>query len=208
MTEAVGLTAAALVLGLWAFGPLAAVVFTAGFLGGLALWLALGGRGRWADIRIPYWIALGLFVAHRIEEKQWGFFAFLSGVTGVPTPGITSIPVISLVVISVGAWLLVPALMRREHPLGYYLAWTFFASLGVTELAHFVVFPWLIPTGPGYVPGMVAVLVLAPVAWWGCGDCGEDSLVSSVSVSGSKRDAGRGGEHATRRGRSVPPARR
>lgn len=167
LIHAVGLSTAALVLGFWALGVLAALVFSAGFVGGLVLWLLVPARGSWIDIHVPYWLALVLFIAHRIEEKQWGFFAFLSSVTGVQTPEIASAPVISLVVVSVGAWLLVPVLMRMEHPLGPYLAWTFFASLGIAELAHWVVFPWLAPMGVGYVPGMATVIVLAPAAWWG-----------------------------------------
>jgi len=40
--------------------------------------------------------------------------------------------------------------------------------MGLTELAHFAVFPWLNPSGiTAYVPGMWTVLALAPVAWWG-----------------------------------------
>lgn len=50
---------------------------------------------------------------------------------------------ILLVLLSVGAWLLVPPLVSRGYPFGTYLAWTFFAAMGITELAHFVVFPWL-----------------------------------------------------------------
>lgn len=112
-------------------------------------------------------IALLLFLAHRVEEKQTGFFAFLAAVTGVPTPAVNSVPVVLLVALSAGAWLLVPVLMGRGRPIGRYLAWTFFASLGLTELAHFLVFPWLDPSGAGYVPGMWTVVALAPVAWWG-----------------------------------------
>lgn len=49
---------------------------------------------------------------------------------------------------------------------GYFLAWTFFASMGITELAHFVL-PFLTDKPYGYFPGMYSVIVLAPVAWWG-----------------------------------------
>lgn len=163
---AVVLSVSALVLGYSAFGGLTTLIFTAGFVGGLALWLVLPARGTWRDIKVPYWIALLLFVLHRIEEKQMNFFAYLSDTTGVRTPAVTSVPVVALVMLSVGAWVLVPFLMARSQPFGRYLAWTFFASMGVTELAHFVVFPWL-NGSLGYVPGMWTVLALAPVAWWG-----------------------------------------
>ncbi len=164
---ACAMTAATLGLGYWAFGLLTMLIFTAGFLGGLLLWLVWPGGGGWADIRVPYWVALALFLAHRVEEKRMEFFAFLATVTGVPTPAVASAPVVLLIALSAGAWLLVPFLMRRDQPLGRYLAWTFFTSLGLTELAHFVVFPWIDPAGVGYVPGMWSVIALAPVAWWG-----------------------------------------
>ncbi len=48
----------------------------------------------------------------------------------------------------------------------YYLAWTFFTSMGVIELAHFI-FPFFTPEPYGYFPGMVTVVPLAPVAWFG-----------------------------------------
>jgi hypothetical protein len=164
---AVLVTAVTLGLGYASFGFLTMLVFTAGFLGGLLLWLVLPSRGTWGDIRWPFWLSLVLFFAHRVEEKQLGFFAMLSEVTGVPTPPATSPPVLLLVGTSVGAWLLVPVLMKRRHQLGAYFAWTFFASMGLTELAHYLVFPFL--RGPGYhfVPGMLTVPVLAPVAWLG-----------------------------------------
>lgn len=167
VVAAVALTAATLGVGYWALGLATMLIFTAGFVGGLLLWLVWPSGGGWADIRVPYWIALSLFVIHRVEEKQMDFFAFLATVTGVPTPAVTSVPVVLLVVVSAGAWLLVPVLMRRGHPFGRYLAWTFFASMGLTELAHFLIFPSVDPAGVGYVPGMWSVVALAPVAWWG-----------------------------------------
>ena len=45
--------------------------------------------------------------------------------TGVKTRSVASAPVVLLVAVSVGAWLLVPILMRRGQPMGRYLAWTF-----------------------------------------------------------------------------------
>ena len=167
VAAAVALTAGTLGVGYWALGLATMLIFTAGFGGGLLLWLMWPNGGSWGDIRAPYWIALALFVIHRVEEKRMEFFAFLATVTGVPTPPVTSVPVVLLVVVSAGAWLLVPVLMHRRLPIGRYLAWTFFASMGLTELAHFLVFPWLDPAGAGYVPGMWSVVALAPVAWWG-----------------------------------------
>ena len=86
--------------------------------------------------------------------------------TGVPTPAILSWDVILLVLLSVGGWLSIPWLMNRQPDVGRYLAWTFFTSMGVTELAHFV-FPVIVGGPYGYFPGMASVLLLAPAAWWG-----------------------------------------
>ena len=164
---AVAFSTATLGLGYLAFGLLTMLVFTAGFVGGLLLWLLLPSRGSWTDIKVPYWIALLLFVLHRIEENRMGFFRFLAEVTGVPTPELSSPPLLLLLTLSVGAWLLVPALMTRGLRFGWYLAWTFFGSMGITELAHFLVFPWFSDAAGHYVPGMWTVVALAPVAWFG-----------------------------------------
>ena len=144
IAAAVATTTATLILGCLAFGLVTMLVFTAGFAGGPQLWLLLPNRGNWTDIKIPYWTALVLFLAHRVEEKQMGFFAYLSTTTGLPTPAITSASVVLLLVVSVGAWLLIPVLMTKTPDFGRYLARTFFASLGITELAHYLVFesPW------------------------------------------------------------------
>ncbi|HRF07455.1 MAG TPA: hypothetical protein PL193_02245 [Xanthobacteraceae bacterium] len=165
--SAVIITAATLSLGYCAFGGMTMMIFTAGFAGGLALWLALPTRGVWFDVRGPYWIALALFALHRVEENRSGFFARLAEVSGVPTPSLASPALVLLVVISVGAWLAIPALLKRGHALGQYFAWTFFASMGFTELAHILVFPFFTDTPLAYFPGMASVFALAPVAWWG-----------------------------------------
>jgi hypothetical protein len=56
--------------------------------------------------------------------------------------------------------------MGRGYEFGRFLAWTFFASMGITELAHFGL-PLLTQRPYGYFPGMGSVVVLAPLAWWG-----------------------------------------
>jgi hypothetical protein len=163
---AVFFTAVVLALGYVSFGFWTMMIFTSGFAGGLLLWLVVPARPPYAAIRTPYWLTFGLFVVHRVEEKVTGFFAALSSQTHVPTPDILSWQIILLVVLSVGAWLAVPVLLKRGGAFGYYLAWTFFAAMGITELAHFM-FP-LIAGGPyGYFPGMASVVLLAPAAWWG-----------------------------------------
>ncbi len=160
------ITAVILVVGYIAFGFWTALIFTSGFFGGFVLWLFFPSGIAFQEIKKPYWIAFSLFLLHRVEEKVCGFFDKLSDITHVPTPEITSVSVISLVVLSVGAWFAVPILIKRGINLGYYLAWTFFTALGVTELAHFI-FPFFMDEPYGYFPGMASVIILAPVAWWG-----------------------------------------
>ena len=159
-------TCAVLALGYVAFGLWTMLIFTSGFLGGFILWVSNANEPPFKSLKTTYWLTFFLFLLHRIEEKVSGFFAALSNITKVPVPEITSIPVILLVLISVGAWLLVPFLINRGYAFGYYLAWTFFAAMGITELAHFI-FPFFTPAPYGYFPGMLSVLLLAPVAWRG-----------------------------------------
>lgn len=167
-TVGVGLLVTLSVLGLGyiSFGFWTMLVFASGFLGGFILWLVLPTTASFASIKAPYLLSLGLFVAHRVEEKMLDFFNRLAEITGQPKPAVTSWNVILLVVTSVGAWLLVPFFVKRGQQIGHYLAWTFFASLGITELAHFI-FPLFTEQPYGYFPGMATVLVLAPAAWWG-----------------------------------------
>ena len=160
------ITLSVLGLGYISFGFWTMLIFASGFLGGFILWLALPTNAAFASIKAPYIVSLCLFFAHRVEEKVLDFFKRLAEITGQPTPAVTSWHVILLVAISVGAWLLVPVLVKRHLQLGYYLAWTFFASLGITELAHFL-FPLFTEQPYGYFPGMATVVVLAPAAWWG-----------------------------------------
>lgn len=149
------------------FGFWTMLVIASGFLIGLILWFIFPTQPPYEVFRAPYWVCLGLFVLHRIEERFSGFFETLAGITRLDTPDILSLPVILLVVLSVGAWLLIPVLASRRIWFGHYLAWTFFASLGITELAHIVVFPFFTAEPIAYFPGMASVFVLAPAAWWG-----------------------------------------
>lgn len=155
-----------LVLGYVAFGFWTALIFTSGFLTGFILWMLKPFRPRFERIKAPYWLVLGLFAVHRMEEKITGFFARLADISGVPTPELTSAPLVLLVLLSVGGWLVVPILIRRRNPFGHYLAWTFFSAMGITELAHFS-FPLFTNEPYEYFPGMGSVIFLAPVAWWG-----------------------------------------
>lgn len=156
---------AVVAVGYMLLGPIPMLLFASGFVGGLAIWLGRQDRADFADIRLPYFLTLAAFVLHKVEERELDFFPALSDLTGVPVPQEGS-PLAVLLYLLAAAWLLVPFLMSRKNPLGAYLAWTLFASMGGLELAHFA-FP-LFRYGPyGYFPGMWSVILLAPAAWWG-----------------------------------------
>jgi hypothetical protein len=161
------ITISTLSLGYAAFGAFVSLLFSSGFLVGFFLWFLVPSSTPYARLKAPYFSALALFFLHRIEEKVFGFFAFLSQVTGIATPDIGSLEVILLVLISVGAWLFIPFLLKRNYEVGYYFAWTFFAAMGITELAHWMVFPWLLEDGFQYIPGMVTVPPLVVAGWIG-----------------------------------------
>lgn len=154
-----------LVLGYVLLGILPAILFAFGFVGGFVLWLSVPTAAPFRSIKIPFYITLGLFILHKLEERYLDFFPALSKITGVPLPDTTSIFVFLLYALA-GMWLFIPFLVRSRNEFGYYLVWTFFTSMGVTELAHFV-FPLLAGGGYGYFPGMVSAAILAPAGWWG-----------------------------------------
>lgn len=158
-------TCAVLDLSYVLLGFLPMLLFAFGFLGGFIVWLVVPTGAPFAPIRIPYFATLLLFVAHKLEERYLGFFPALSKITGVPVPESGTLLTVLLYACA-GAWLLIPVLMKREQPIGSYLAWTFFTAMGVTELAHFI-FPFFTPEPYGYFPGMASVVLLAPVAWLG-----------------------------------------
>jgi len=161
-------TSALLAVAYFSFGIWTTLVFASGFLAGFILWAMLPENPvPFATIKVPYWLTFAAFIfLHRVEENLLNFQDELSKITGTPPPKITSPVLILLVLASVGGWLLVPLLIKRGCRFGYYLAWTFFAAMGITELAHFI-FPLFTGKPYGYFPGMASVLVLAPLAWWG-----------------------------------------
>lgn len=163
---AFGMTLTILALGYVSFGGWTTLVFAFGFLGGFILWFLAPAKPPFSAIQLPYVLAMVLFVLHRVEERVSGFFPTLAEVTGVSVPSITSLPIVLLVIASVGGWLLSPILVSRGYAFGYYLVWTFFAAMGITELAHFI-FPLFADRPYGYFPGMGSVIALAPTAWWG-----------------------------------------
>ncbi len=164
---ATAMTLAILALGYLSFGIWTMLVFSSGFGVGLVLWLLTRQEPAFSEIKWPFLIAFALFIAHRVEEYTTKFFDELARITGTATPDIGSWQVILLVALSVGGWIAMPFLVIHRVAFGYYLAWTAFAAMGITEVAHFMIFPFLTGEPYGYFPGMASVIVLAPVAWWG-----------------------------------------
>ncbi|MGG7034944.1 MAG: hypothetical protein ACI7YS_07085 [Flavobacterium sp.] len=158
-------TISAITIGYIALGFWPAFIFTFGYLGGLIIWLFMPMKVSFKQIAAGYFVTLALFVVHKFEEREYGFFPALSEITGVPVPEASSLPAILLYIIA-AIWLFIPLFIWKRYAFGYYLAWTFFASMGITELAHFV-FPLFRNQPYGYFPGMWSVIGLAPAAWFG-----------------------------------------
>lgn len=165
VSAALLLTLTVLVLGFFMLGWLPMILFAFGFVGGFILWITVPTNFSFSAIRTAYFLTLILFVAHKYEEKTRDFFPELSRITGVPVPDTNSIGVY-LLYAAAGAWLLIPTLVKAGSAFGYYLAWTFFTSMAITELAHFYL-PLLTDKPYGYFPGMATALVLAPAGWYG-----------------------------------------
>lgn len=165
VTCAAALTIAVVVLGYRMLGWLPAALFALGYAGGFFLWLARRARVSYKGIRVPYLLTFGLFVVHKYEERTADFFPALSQLTGVPVPKTTD-PMVFVLYVLAAAWLVAPWLVRCRQEFGYFLLWSFFLSMGVTELAHYLL-PLLREEPYGYFPGMWSVIALAPVAWWG-----------------------------------------
>lgn len=157
------------VFGYFYTGWLIALLFLIGYFAGFFLWLFIPAKVPYASIRAPYRATLLVFILlHKVEENRMKFFEVVGDkITGIPVPEVTPLLVISLLILPIGAWLLVPYLVKRSYDIGYYLAWTFFTSTGLIELAHFVVFPFLTGEPYGYFPGMITALPLAALGWWG-----------------------------------------
>lgn len=155
-------------VGYYYLGPFIAGLFLVGYLGGFFMWLATESSATWPHFRTPYLVCLGIYIfLHKVEENRMKLFETLGEkITGIPVPQVTPFLIFGLLILPIGSWLLVPILVKRSHPIGYYLAWTYFASFGLVELAHFV-FPVLTAEPYGYFPGMASAVILAPAGWWG-----------------------------------------
>lgn len=154
-------------IGFLSFGVVPALLFFSGYFASFVLWLIAPADAPWSAYRGAYIATFALFVIHRVEEHFTGFFPWLSEWTGVPVPNPASPEIVVLLLLSVAAWIGAPFLANRGSQFGAYLVWTFFGSMGVTELAHFVVLPFFTLDPFHYFPGAVSVLLLAPAAWFG-----------------------------------------
>ncbi len=155
-------------IGYFYLGWLIASLFLIGYLGGFVVWLTAPQIASWSSIKVPFLSTLSAFlILHKVEENRFKFFEVVSEkITGIPVPEVTAFLIIGLLILPIGTWIITPFLIKRGYPFGYYLAWTFFVSMGITELAHFFL-PFLTKDPFGYFPGMASVFVLAPLAWWG-----------------------------------------
>lgn len=155
-------------LGYSYLGALYAILFLIGYLGGFIAWLLVPAKVPWVSIKIPFWTTiLAFLLLHKVEENRMAFFQVVSDrITGGGVPEVTIGLMIGLLVLPIGAWLITPFLIKRGHDFGYFLLWTLFVSMGITELAHFFL-PFLTQEPYGYFPGMASVFVLAPLAWRG-----------------------------------------
>lgn len=162
---AIILVIAALGIGYLTLGLFPSFHFSLGFVIGLVIWLLIPMRAAWRDISLPYYITLAFFTIHKVEEDKMNFFPELSKLTGALIPSVNSISAI-LLSLFVTMWLSIPFLVSKRIALGYFLAWTFFANMGIVELAHFVL-PFYTNYTHGYFPGMWSVLPMASAAWWG-----------------------------------------
>lgn len=159
------LTLTVLILGYILLGIIPMSLFPLGFLGGFFLWLRFPAYVSFTAIKTPFYLSFSFFILHKLEENYMGFFPALSKITGVPVPETNSIAVY-LLYIAAGLWFLIPYLIKRQNAFGYFLAWSFFTSMGVTELAHFIL-PFFADSTNYYFPGQATVYILAPAAWWG-----------------------------------------
>ena len=155
-------------IGYYYLEVLYATLFLIGYMGGFIFWLIVPSKAAWKSLSFPYWLTILAFLfLHKVEENRMKFFEVVSDkITGGTVPEFTVGLVIGLLLLPIGAWLVIPFLVKRGHELGYYSIWTLFASMGITELAHFFL-PFLTNEPYGYFPGMASVIVLAPLAWWG-----------------------------------------
>ncbi|MBS1580826.1 MAG: hypothetical protein JST66_01365 [Bacteroidetes bacterium] len=166
---ATAMTLAVVIAAYTAFGHITGSVLASGYVAGLIGWcffgLGLGLDVR--SIRTPFLVTLLLFALHKVEENRTRFQDVVATLTGMPVPELTSPALLGLLLLGVLPWLLVPLLWRRTPAWSAYFAWTFFASMGITELAHFLVFPFLGDDTYSYFPGMATALPLIVAGWWG-----------------------------------------
>ena len=152
-------------LGYFLLGLVAVALFSLGFVVGFVMWIGSRQKTPFSQFSAAFYVTLLLFVIHKLEERYLSFFPELSKITGVPMPDTDSVFVV-LHYLFAAAWFLIPYLTSRDFDFGYFLAWTFFASMGIVELAHFA-FPFFTGRGFGYFPGMASAVLLVPTAWWG-----------------------------------------
>lgn len=180
-------------IGYFYVGSLVAFLFLVGYIGGFAMWIMFPSKASWSEIRTPYWTAFAVYIfLHKVEENRMKFFEVLGEkITGIPVPELSPLLVIGLLILPIGAWLLIPILVKRGHPTGYYLVWTYFMSFGLVELAHFI-FPLLTGEPYSYFPGMISAAILSPIGFWGMWKLAKGGVIEeSTLLTAPARPKGR-----------------
>ena len=78
-------------LGYLYLGPLYAILFATGYLGGFAFWIVAPQGASWLAIRGPYLLTMAAFLLlHKVEENRTASFEAVSTrITHLPTPEVS-----------------------------------------------------------------------------------------------------------------------
>lgn len=156
--QAVGFILLVAVGGGWLLG-FPALLFSAAFLGGLALWAAvfLGRRIDPAAMLPSYLFTVAIFVVH-VGEEYWGHMEnILSSLSGVHVPQSTFLAIAAFAAPAI--WILGGALLAANKPFGRFIMCTFYFGMIGGELSHFA-FPFMTDGRFRYSAGMVTAPLL------------------------------------------------
>lgn len=143
-------------------GVLYAAISSIGYFLGFLFWQHFSSCVAWRAIKAPY-----IFTLLTLLINWSSLFESSSGrAENALIASVNDERTLWFLAIQLLVWLVFPFLLLRDNSLGSYFAWAFFTTMGVTEFTTFVV-PVLLNVSLSYFPGMVSVLVIAPLAWWG-----------------------------------------
>lgn len=147
-----GLTLLFAVIGALAFG-LPALLFSAAFVGGLAVWRLLFMGRPIDEVRLlpAYLTTVTLFVIHVGEEFTGHMELVLSRLAGAPVSQSLFLSIAAFA--AAAAWVAGGALLAAGRPMGRFILSTFLFGMIGGELTHFA-FPFLLDQRFHYVAGM------------------------------------------------------